>query len=100
MRALLGRKQQLHEAMEANDIDVWICPSATGPAPAGLHATGDPVMNLPWTHSGLPAVSLPAGWVGDLPVGLQCAARFGADDQLLSWAAELESALSPLASAR
>lgn len=93
-------RQQLHKEMDAAGVDVWICPSATGPAPEGLHATGDPVMNLPWTHSGLPVVSLPAGWVGDLPVGLQCVARFGADEQLLAWTVGLEEALRPLASAR
>jgi Asp-tRNA(Asn)/Glu-tRNA(Gln) amidotransferase A subunit family amidase len=49
-------------------------------------------MNLPWTHAGLPTVGLPAGTVDGLPVGVQFAARFGADEQLLAWADDLETA--------
>jgi Asp-tRNA(Asn)/Glu-tRNA(Gln) amidotransferase A subunit family amidase len=51
-------------------------------------------MNLPWTHAGLPAVTVPAGTVGGLPVGLQLAARFGADEELLVWAEGLAEALT------
>ena len=70
--------------------------AATGPAPAGLDATGDPVMNLPWTHAGLPTLVLPAGRSrGGLPMGLQLAARFGADEELLAWGIELEGAAAP-----
>ncbi|TQM15876.1 Asp-tRNA(Asn)/Glu-tRNA(Gln) amidotransferase A subunit family amidase [Pseudonocardia kunmingensis] len=85
--------------MDATRTDVWICPSATGPAPRGLDATGDPVMNVPWTQAGLPALSLPAGVVARepggpaLPVGLQCVARPGADEQLLAWAPGFVDAL-------
>ena len=77
-------------AMERHGIDLWICPAAPGEAPKGLDATGDPIMNLPWTHAGLPALSLPAGrGVQGLPLGLQCVAGFGRDEELLAWAAEL-----------
>jgi Asp-tRNA(Asn)/Glu-tRNA(Gln) amidotransferase A subunit family amidase len=80
-------------------VDVWICPSATGPAPHGLDTTGSPVMNVPWTQAGLPALSLPAGAVARepggpaLPVGLQCVGRPGADEQLLGWAEDIAAAL-------
>jgi Asp-tRNA(Asn)/Glu-tRNA(Gln) amidotransferase A subunit family amidase len=80
-------------------IDVWICPSATGPAPHGLDTTGSPVMNVPWTQAGLPALSLPAGVVARepggpaLPVGLQCVGLPGADEQLLGWAEGIAAAL-------
>ena len=80
--------------MEENQIDVWISPSAPSVAPEGLDSTGDPVMNLPWTHSGLPTVGLPSGKSADgLPFGLQLAARFGDDEMLFAWAAQIEEVL-------
>ena len=85
---------ELEAAMQAAGIDLWICPAARGAAPRGLASTGDPVMNLPWTHAGMPAVSLPAGWVGKLPLGLQCVARQGADEELLQWSRELAAVLN------
>jgi Asp-tRNA(Asn)/Glu-tRNA(Gln) amidotransferase A subunit family amidase len=60
----------------------------------GIDSTGDPVMNLPWTHAGLPAVGVPAGRVDGLPVGLQCVARFGADERLLAWAEDVADAVA------
>ncbi|HTP11200.1 MAG TPA: amidase, partial [Anaerolineae bacterium] len=73
--ALQGRTQlraELSERMAAHRIDLWITPATIGPAPRGLESTGDPVMNLPWTHSGLPAINLPWGTnEAGLPLGLQ-----------------------------
>jgi Asp-tRNA(Asn)/Glu-tRNA(Gln) amidotransferase A subunit family amidase len=87
-------REHLHDAMGDHGVDVWIAPAAPGPAPAGIDDTGDPVMNLPWTHAGLPTVALPAGETGDgLPLGVQCAARFGADEDLLRWSHGLADAL-------
>lgn len=86
---LAGRerlRRQLAAAMEAHGVDLWISPPAPGPAPRGLESTGDPVMNLPWTHAGLPTVVVPAGRRGRLPMGLQLAGRHGADEPLLGWA--------------
>ncbi|WP_340097915.1 amidase [Salinibaculum salinum] len=85
----------LETAMEKHGVDIWISPSAPGPAPAGIDTTGDPVMNLPWTHAGLPTVSLPAGKTdAGLPVGLQCATWFGGDEDLLAWADGIAAALN------
>lgn len=89
----LELRRSLEATMADADVDVILSPSAPGPAPAGLDSTGDPVMNLPWTHSGLPTVSLPAGSLDGLPLGLQCAARFGFDEWLLRWAGDLAEAL-------
>lgn len=51
-------------------------------------------MNLPWTQARLPVVGVPAGLTADgLPLGLQCVARRGADEELLGWAAELARCL-------
>ena len=75
-------------------VDLWVAPAAPGPAPEGIDDTGDPVMNLPWTHAGLPVASVPAGETGSgLPLGLQCAGRFGADEDLLAWLPGIADAL-------
>jgi Asp-tRNA(Asn)/Glu-tRNA(Gln) amidotransferase A subunit family amidase len=74
-------------------VDVWIAPAAPGPAPEGIDSTGDPVMNLPWTHSGLPTVTVPAGTLDGLPLGLQCGARYQDDERLLAWADGIAAAL-------
>ncbi|MQU66470.1 amidase, partial [Pseudomonas sp. FSL R10-1350] len=41
----------------------------------------------PWNLTGLPAISLPAGQVRGLPVGLQVIAAAGEDERLLQWLA-------------
>jgi Asp-tRNA(Asn)/Glu-tRNA(Gln) amidotransferase A subunit family amidase len=82
---------EVEAVMDDEGIDVWVCPPAKGAAPFGLDATGDPEMNLPWTHMGLPALSLPMGKAENgLPLGLQVIERFGQDERLLQWAALLE----------
>jgi Asp-tRNA(Asn)/Glu-tRNA(Gln) amidotransferase A subunit family amidase len=87
-------RQELTALMDARGVDLWISPAAPGPAPRGLDATGDPVMNLPWTHSGLPTLSLPAGRTADgLPLGLQIAARWYQDEVLFEWGGMLEECL-------
>lgn len=95
--ARAGRKalrDRIHEKMEENAIDIIVSPSAPGPAPEGLESTGDPIMNLPWSHSGLPTVTIPASQTDDgLPLGLQCAGHYGRDEWLLSWCEELQSIL-------
>jgi len=95
--ALAGRSQlrsQLTDLMFAHGLDGWLSPPAVGPAPLGLDSTGDPVMNLPWTHSGLPTISLPTGNNEEgLPLGLQVTGHWYADEELLSFAAQIEAAL-------
>lgn len=65
--------------------DVLLTPSATGQAPPGINATGDPLFCRGWTLLGLPCVHLPffTGEQG-LPMGLQLVGRFGADHALLA----------------
>ena len=86
-------RSELEAAMQAAGVDLLISPAARGPAPRGLESTGDPVMNLPWTHAGMPAMSLPGGWVGGLPVGFQCVAPYGQDEGLLAQAGGLAACL-------
>ncbi len=88
-RVIESRRPTLESAMDEHGIDVWISPSAPGPAPGGISSTGNPVMNRPWTDSGMPAVTLPVDEIGGLPVGLQCTTRFMDDERLLGWADEL-----------
>ena len=72
--------------------------------------TGNPIMSLPWTHSGLPSITVPAdtipfvappgkapcpdteGGKGAilLPIGVTLAGRWGEDERLLGLAADVE----------
>ncbi len=94
-RDLDGREElrdELTSLMDQHGLDLWISPPALGAAPRGLDSTGDPVMNLPWSHAGMPAIALPAGRnAAGLPLGLQVVARWWADEALLAWARELEA---------
>jgi Asp-tRNA(Asn)/Glu-tRNA(Gln) amidotransferase A subunit family amidase len=94
-RALAGQRELrrgLLDLMQTRGIDLWISPSAPGPAPAGLESTGNPVMNLPWTQAGLPVLNLPSGLTPDgLPLGLQVTGAWWADEALLAWGAQLEA---------
>ena len=88
-------QETLVREMERSGVDLWISPSAPGVAPKGLESTGDPVMNLPWTQAGLPALNLPAGKDADgLPFGLQVVGRPMADESLLGWAASMEGVVA------
>lgn len=76
-------RQRIEDVMKAESIDGWISPAATGPAPAGLGSTGSPLMNLPWSYTGLPTITWPAGQAPNgLPLGLQWTGRFGADEMV------------------
>jgi len=87
----LSVRSALEALMSHHGIDAWVSPSTLGPAPVGLGATGNPAMNMPWTHGGLPTITLPAGVsAGGLPLGLQIAAKFGADEALLGWSQDVE----------
>ena len=88
---------QMLQIMNNNDVDLWICPPAVGPAPKGLESTGDPVMNLPWTQIGFPALNIPAGKADEgLPMGLQVVGRWNADEELLDWAEGIEKVMNQL----
>lgn len=89
-------RKRIQRVMEDEGIDLWICPAAPDVAPRGIEATGSPAMNMPWTHAGLPALSLPAGrGMLSLPLGLQLVARFGEDESLLTFAKGIEQAFRP-----
>lgn len=93
-RVIDERRPTLEAAMDDHGIDVWISPAAPDTAPEGITSTGNPVMNRPWTDSGMPAVTLPAGTIDGLPMGLQCTTRFMEGERLLGWANDLLDAAS------
>jgi Asp-tRNA(Asn)/Glu-tRNA(Gln) amidotransferase A subunit family amidase len=93
--SMLLVRDRLETQMAQAGIDLWICPAAIGSAPEGLGATGDPNMNLPWTHAGMPAITLPAGTAPDgLPLGLQLVAEAEEDEMLLAWSRLIEGDLN------
>ncbi len=72
--AALGRigeyRDQLDEIFDA--YDAIMTPATTGPAPAGLEATGSPMMCTIWTLCGVPALNVPLLQAPDgLPIGVQ-----------------------------
>lgn len=86
-------RDRLADAMAEHGVDAWIAPAAPGPAPEGIDSTGDPVMDVPWTHACVPAVNLPAGDIHGLPVGVQVVGGFGDDERLLAWCKDLAPVL-------
>src|SRR6266702_6109016 len=85
----------LESLMAQHGVDLWVSPAAPGPAPEGITATGSPLMNLPWTHAGMPAITLPAGSAANgLPLGLQAIGTAMGDERLVSWAGRLAEAVA------
>ncbi len=66
------------------DTDALLVPSAAGPAPEGLDATGDPVFSRMWNLLQVPSLALPFGATANgLPLGIQLIAPRGGDARLL-----------------
>ncbi|AOF84645.1 amidase family protein [Hydrogenophaga sp. RAC07] len=75
-------------------VDVLIAPSATGEAPLGLDATGNPIFSRMWSLLGVPCVHVPTG-LGrhGMPVGVTVIGPRWRDAQALSAALALEAAV-------
>jgi aspartyl-tRNA(Asn)/glutamyl-tRNA(Gln) amidotransferase subunit A len=89
-------QRQLSREMLAcfEGVDALLTPATTGPAPAA-DTTGDPAFNSPWSYTGLPTVSLPAGWTEDgLPLAVQLVGRPWGEVDLLKAAAWCEGRLA------
>jgi len=59
-----------------SEVDVVVTPATPGPAPADLTTTGDPRFNSPFSHAGVPTLSVPLALAeSGLPIGLQFVGR-------------------------
>jgi aspartyl-tRNA(Asn)/glutamyl-tRNA(Gln) amidotransferase subunit A len=89
-------QRRLAREMEAclEGVDALLTPATVGPAPAA-DTTGDPAFNSPWSYTGLPTVSIPAGWTDEgLPLAIQLVGRAWGEAELLAAAAWCEGRLA------
>jgi Asp-tRNA(Asn)/Glu-tRNA(Gln) amidotransferase A subunit family amidase len=82
-RSLSHQRQCSRDVLEMfADVNVLICPATVGGAPEKL-TTGNPVLNSPWSYTGLPTVSIPVGLTnGGLPLSVQIVGKPFAEDEL------------------
>ncbi len=75
-------------------VDALLTPATTCPAPDAA-TTGDPAFNSPWSYTGLPTISLPAGLSPEgLPLSIQLVGRpWNCEVDLFPIAAWCEAAL-------
>jgi aspartyl-tRNA(Asn)/glutamyl-tRNA(Gln) amidotransferase subunit A len=103
--AYYGRAQKIRTLIKKDFddafalCDVIACPSVSTPAFDLGAKTQDPVamylmdyFTIPMSLAGVPALSVPAGYVRDLPVGLQIVARAFEEAQMLGVAHAYEQA--------
>jgi aspartyl-tRNA(Asn)/glutamyl-tRNA(Gln) amidotransferase subunit A len=91
-RARWAFREEVMPLLEAHDA--LLTPTAPGPAPEGLGATGDPWFCAPWSFAGVPACSLPTGVSAlGLPNAVQLVAAQERDAALLAVAAWCERVL-------
>jgi amidase len=85
-------RRSLDEVMAERRLDAIVAPTNPPAWPSNC-ATGDPDLVLastPPAVAGYPAVTVPAGFIGPLPVGLTFMAGRWADARVLAFAAEFE----------
>ncbi|MBR9773065.1 amidase [Halomonas sp. SCS19] len=97
MRTVASARQTLTQIFDTQ-VDAILAASATGEAPLGLEATGDPLYCRAWTLLGVPCLNLPIGQGSNgMPIGVQLIADRWADEHLLSLASGLVGGLNPVA---
>jgi Asp-tRNA(Asn)/Glu-tRNA(Gln) amidotransferase A subunit family amidase len=70
--------------------DAVLLPTIGAPAPHGLGSTGDPSFCSPWSFLGMPAITLPSGVEGGLPLAVQLVGAPWSEARLLAAAAWCE----------
>ena len=76
------------------DVDILVTPCHPTPAPRDLGTTGDARFQSPWTHAGVPTITLPTGLSqAGMPLGLQLIAPALEEERLLRAARWCEAAL-------
>jgi aspartyl-tRNA(Asn)/glutamyl-tRNA(Gln) amidotransferase subunit A len=91
----LKHRHELIEELQATfaGLHAILVPAALGPAPDAA-TTGDPAFNSPWSYTGLPTITFPAGFSEDgLPLGLQLVGGAWSENQLFAAAAWCEEVL-------
>ncbi|MDB5541328.1 MAG: Amidase [Devosia sp.] len=84
-------RRKIEALMDDNGIDLWVLPGTNGPAPENYYVTGWGEQTASWSLAGLASLVFPAGFADNgLPLGLQFIPRYGADADLLAWAAFIE----------
>jgi Asp-tRNA(Asn)/Glu-tRNA(Gln) amidotransferase A subunit family amidase len=73
--------------------DALLLPTIGAPAPRGLASTGDPSFCAPWSFLGMPAITLPSGVAGGLPLAVQLVGAPWSESRLLAAAAWCERAI-------
>src|SRR5579862_8098485 len=94
--AARATQEKLRTALteEMLGFDAILTVPAFGEAPPGLDFTGKAEYCAPWTLTGAPAISLPAGFgKNDLPLGIQLVGGYRQDPRLLSVAKWVEGVL-------
>jgi len=86
----LSLTQKLGKRGRFVKVSAFLAPAAPGPAPKGIDTVGGWVMNRPWSHTGLPVVTVPSGVSKEgLPLGLQVIGGWMDDERLLNLAKHL-----------
>lgn len=76
------------------NVDAMVIPSTPTAAP-GVETTGDPKFNSPWSHAGVPTVSIPCALTpAGLPISLQFVGPAWSEPQLLAVATWCEERLA------
>lgn len=98
-RAALARRDRSADLLAdtLGPTSLVIGPAALGPAPAGLAATGSPILSRPWQLLGLPVVVVPgARTATGLPLGVQIIGLPGREAAMLELGVALEALLRAL----